>query len=349
MYCKNCGNKLPPESKFCPFCGCVIREKKMTPGIIVLIVAVVCLFTFTVGYIGLQFMEKQENDSGKEYESQEQSSDITEDGSEPAQDEEELLEEEDGSDTPSSNTVLETQKWEDPDMLIKAFLQNLSSMDIVGALSLCDISEVLRYYDWKTSAENLAVFSSPFYKPTNGKVMSQITSEELRFDNTYALFTAWCTLFSNQSAVAKMYSEEGALQYDENAADEFLALVSDENLSKIRYIAIDGLDFEERPQGYDEENIQRILNNTISARFSGAVTNFKEYLIVMSIDEQYSVFGVTVYQYDNKWKIHDFTATNLGLPTKGIYLSELEGMSIEEAMQVAYEEYGVDSDRIIFP
>ena len=346
MYCPNCGAPLEEQGKFCPRCGAAVQQqppaplsptpekekKKSSPvPLMVLLCLVFCLLGAGGTYLllGGGGAEQTPPSSSQEDSSRE----------EPGQEEDESPAEEEEETPPSSS-----QSWEDPDQLVKAYHPAQKQGDVDGVLALCDIPEQLEYLDWEADLERYLVIGPTMYLPAGDDTTARLAREKLEGEVTDRLLSVWSGPFAGRSEIAAAVVSGRAAAYDRGSGEgaEFLRLFSQENFGQIQWAACLS-DLSQR------ENTVSMAIGNVKEVYSGQVTDYREYLVLSAFDGSYSVHGLTLYRYGDFWKIHSLAAPLTGLPANGEYLSQLEGMTPEQAQQEAAEEYGILPEQILYP
>ena len=127
-----------------------------------------------------------------------------------------------------------------------------------------------------------------------------------------------------------------ASEFTEEELRDYLSMMAEESLSRIRYTPF--------LVSLDAEFTARVVESA-GVRYSGAVTGYREYVVLLSCDGGYGLTGLTRYQYGGGWKLHSFSAAVGGVSSLGgECLTDLEGFSQAEA-----ERYLLDRNKILIP
>ena len=324
MFCQKCGSPLKETDRFCSGCGSPVavgKKSKFSPAV----VAVLCLAFCLLGAGGVYlFLDNRDTPASLG-------------DSAPAN--------QGAPDSGALDEVLFSQRtWEDPDELVTAYLQALKRADVDGVLELCDIPEQLEYMDWEEYLNLYIAIIPGMYVPPYDQATSRLAESKLESDITERLFSVWSGVFAGRSEVAEAIASGIAAAYDRDSggAEEFVRLFTEEHFTQMDYAACRS-DLSDR-----EDMIPRALANT-ERMYQGAVTDYMEYLVLLSFDGSYSAHGITLYQYGDGWKIHSLSAPLSGISTYGEYLSDLEGMTMSQVEALAFGQYGLSEESVLYP
>lgn len=226
------------------------------------------------------------------------------------------------------------RNWSDPDQLAGECIAAIQARDVDRIVSMSDIPEQLKYYDWMGMVQRLGVVQPNMLFLSDSPAIQQVAEYKLNDQLTDALYQIWNNMFGGSSPVAECISQWGVIRADdltEGQLQEYQTMIGEEDLSQVPYTIFQC--------NWDAEEMDLFLEG-INESNQDAVIGYREYAVLFNNHNSYSIAGITLYQYGDGWKLHNFDAVRSGIGSQGgDYLPDLEGSSPEEARQYILENY----------
>lgn len=320
MYCPKCGNSLQEKDKFCSVCGNVVEKKH---SFSIQKIVGLCLVFCLLGVAGTWFFLGQE-DKGQTLPS------VVEDKVDPQE-----IEDEDAGRIPEEeeNSASKQALWTDPDVLAGACVTALQNGDVDAVLEMSDVPEQLACYNWTGNIQRLGLISRQLLFLNDDPSIQKMAESRLQYWLNEKLLILWSSVFAEKNAVAQSIatgSPRPVSDLPEGDLEEYLTLMSKENLGRVQYSVF----WSNIPY-----NAERVLED-IKRSYDGAVTGYREYVILLSCDGSYGVSGITLYQYNGgSWKLHDFVAVANGTTSGGEPIPDLTGMPLAQAQEYILQNY----------
>ena len=328
MFCQKCGSPLNEQDKFCSACGTPIhgKKKKFSVQLLVFFCLLFCLAGAGGTYLFFHLTEDHQT------------------AQETSQTGDHYQEDPDGGENPpidaSSEEAAEeslpilSKRWDDPDELVAAYLQELKKTDVDDVIALCDIPEQLKYVDYGEYLSLYFTMNNETVFISDEPLIQQLAECQLKNTLAIEIRSMWSSLFAGRSFVAEGMSSALPKVYDKEEnwmdAETYVELMRTETLREISYAVcwVDTTGQEDR------------VFVSMDPIYGGNVNGYREYLVLLNWNGSTSIGGITLYQYQNEgWKIHELCAPLSGYAgTVGaLYEPDLEGMSFQEAVT---DEYG---------